>query len=319
MQKKTFNNKQQVLDQAVNIAKQGLILPKATASQYPHDLNPFYSSFSKLEEDENLKLNEFLEKVILAKNINELNKIINDALNSGIRINSPSDEGFTFTDVMIFKIFNNTFKKNEQESIIKKLALNGANFEDQSDKKIVEMCNKVQKAVEPKVFHKLKKLREIGETATTNGTVENVDFDNKTFFIEFSSNSKVDVAKLLNGANDLGFKKGDLKIGSNTIKIGTAEVKVKTDENGKRNYIDISNNSSFVVTFPTSLGELHVSIYRDTKNSNLVQVKVENTDLWNKLQKTGEVVGQGCLFGGISVQKAIEKGGFLRPGNWTAN
>ncbi|MBV0900084.1 MAG: hypothetical protein KTV77_05145 [Wolbachia endosymbiont of Fragariocoptes setiger] len=289
-----MTNKKQVLDQAVNIAKQNLLVP-AVAKEYPCDLNPFCSSFSKLEEDENLKLNEFLEKVILANNINELNKIVDMALNSGIRINSLSDEGFSFTDVTIFKILKNEFKKNEQESIIKKLAVSGANFEDQSDKKIVEICNKVQKAVEPQIFNKLKKLREIGENAAMSGTVENVNFDNQSFCMQFSPNTKVDVAKLVEGAKDLGFRTGDLKIGNNTIKIGTAEVKVKTDENGKRNYIDISDNSAFTVTFQTSLGELHISIYRDTKNSHLIQVKVENQELWNKVQKNQEFVGEGLF------------------------
>ncbi|WP_353281305.1 hypothetical protein [Wolbachia endosymbiont (group B) of Horisme vitalbata] len=45
--------------------------------------------------------------------------------------------------------------------------------------------------------------------------------------------------------------KGDLNLGGSTIKIGDGEVEVKTGKDGKRNYVDISDNSAF--TLPTML------------------------------------------------------------------
>ncbi len=41
---------------------------------------------------------------------------------------------------------------------------------------------------------------------------------------------------------------------SNIIKIGKDQIKVRTGENGERNYIDISDNAAFMVTFPSSAG-----------------------------------------------------------------
>lgn len=48
------------------------------------------------------------------------------------------------------------------------------------------------------------------------------------------------------------------------------------------------------------------------ENYDQVQVKVQDQEMWNKLQEMGEIVGKNCLFGGISVKEAVEKGGFSR-------
>jgi hypothetical protein len=289
---------------------------------YPAELNPFQSALRKirLNEYENKKLNEFLEKAISTKSIEELSKTVDKALESGVRINARNEDGFSFSHVAVLKMHYSKFTGNRREDIIRKLELNGADFDELDnfngldDKKIIEICNKVKKKVEPQVHDRLMKLREVAENATATGTVENVEIDNKTFFIEFSPNCAVEVAKVVEGAKSLGLSKGDLKVGGNIIKIGSDEVEVKTGENGERDYVDISDDSSFIVTFSTSLGELNVRVYQDVKNYDQIQVEVENKELWNKLQKTGEIVGQGCLFGGISVKTAVEKGYFIRSG-----
>ncbi|MDD9336719.1 MAG: hypothetical protein PV345_05455 [Wolbachia sp.] len=293
-----------------------LVLSSKTDKHYPEELNPFQPALSKIRinEYENRKLSEFLEKAILAQKIDELNKIIDYALYSGVRINACGEDGFSFSDIIIFKIFNYEFKQNERENIIKKLALNGADFDEQSDKKIVEICNKVKKEVEPHIYNRLKKLREAAENAAITGDVESVEIDNKTFFIKFSYNSKVEVAKIVESTKNLGLSKGDLKIGGNILKIGSGEVEIKTEENGKRNYVDVSDNSSFIIAFPTSLGELHVRVYDDAKSCNQVRVEIEDQEIWNELQKIGEKVGRNCLFGGMSINTTIEKGYFMRPG-----
>jgi len=307
------------------IAKEGLLpnfikaaptankkISKLPVLTYPEELNPFQSALCKirLSEYENMKLNEFLEKAIAAKNIDELSKVVDEALNLGIRINAPNEDGFGFANVTIFKMCRDEFKKNKQEDIIRKLALHGADFNVQVDKKITE---KVQKEIEPQIYSRLKKLREVGENATIEGTVENVEIDNKTFYIEFSHSCIVDVAKVVEGAKNLGLSKG---LGGNIIKIGNGEVEVKTGKDGKRNYVDISDNSAFAVTFYTSLGELNLMVYHDTEDYHQVQVEVEDEEMWNELQEIGEIVGKGCLFGGMSVKEAVEKGSFTRCGRW---
>ncbi|WP_264336884.1 hypothetical protein [Wolbachia endosymbiont (group B) of Chorthippus brunneus] len=175
------------------IAKEGLLpnfikaaptankkISKLPVLSYPEELNPFRSALSKirLSEYENMKLNEFLEKAIAAKNINELSKVVDEALDLGIRINAANKNGFSFANVTMFKMYRDEFKENKQEDIIRKLALHGADFNVQVDNKITE---KVQKEIEPQMYSLLKKLREVGENATIEGTVEDVEIDNKIF------------------------------------------------------------------------------------------------------------------------------------------
>ncbi|WP_374699420.1 hypothetical protein [Wolbachia endosymbiont (group A) of Limnophora tigrina] len=311
------------------VAKEGLLpnfikaapiankkISKSPALAYPEELNPFQSALCKirLNEYEDMKLSEFLEKAIAAKNINELSKVVDEVLNLGIRINAANKDGFSFANVTMFKMYSDKFKGNKQEDIIRKLALNGADFNVQVDKKITEIHQKVQKEIEPQIYSRLKRLREVGENATIAGTVENVEIDNKTFYMEFSHSCIVDVAKVVEGAKNLGLSKGDLNLGGNIIKIGEGGVEVKTGKDGERNYVDISDNSAFTVTLYTSLGELNLMVYHNTENYHHVQVKVEDKEMWNELQKIGEIVGKGCLFGGMSVKEAVEKGNFIRCG-----
>lgn len=313
------------------IAKEGLLpnfikaaptankkISKLPVLTYPEELNPFQSALCRirLSEYENMKLNEFLEKAIAAKNINELSKVIDEALDLGIRINAANEDGFGFANVTMFKMYRDEFKGNKQEDIIRKLALNGADFNVQVDKKITEIHQKVQKEIEPQIYSRLTKLREVGENATIEGTVENVEIDNKTFYMEFSHSCIVDVAKVVEGAKNLGLSKGDLNLGGNIIKIGDGEVEVKTGKGGERDYVDISDNSAFAVTFYTSLGELNLMVYHDTADYHQVQIEVEDEEMWNELQEIGEIVGKGCLFGGMSVKEAVEKGSFTRCGRW---
>ncbi|MBD0391977.1 hypothetical protein IC220_06025 [Wolbachia endosymbiont of Pentalonia nigronervosa] len=285
---------------------------------YPAELNPFSSALSqiRLNEHENSTLSAFLEKAIVAKTIDELSKVIDEVLDSGIRINAHNEDGFSFSNVAVLKMHYSQFTESKQEDIIKKLALNGANFDEAGDnlgdENIIEICRKVQREVEPQIHTRLTKLREVAENAAAVGSVENVEIDSKNFYIKFSHNSKVNVVTVIEGAKRLGFSNGNLELGINIIQVGKGKVEIKTGKNGERNYSDVSDNSSFTITFSSSLGELHVIVYQDKKNYNQVKVEVEDQEMWNKLQTIGEVVGQGCLFGDMPVKTAIERGSFVR-------
>ncbi|MFT4327367.1 MAG: hypothetical protein AB3P07_01865 [Wolbachia pipientis] len=178
------------------IAKEGLLpnfikaaptankkISKLPVLTYPEELNPFQSALCKirLSEYENVKLNEFLEKAIAAENLDKLSKIVDEALDLGIRVNTRNEDGFSFANVTMFKMYRDEFKGNKQEDIIRRLSLNGADFNVQVDNKITEIYQKVQKEIEPQMYSLLKKLREVGENAAIEGTIENVEIDNKTF------------------------------------------------------------------------------------------------------------------------------------------
>ena len=193
--------------------------------------------------------------------------------------------------------------------------LRGAKFEKniiQRDKKTTEVYDKLQKEVKPQIDAQLKKLKAIGENAAIKGNVTNVAIDNKNFYIEYSKDSMVNVAAVVDGTRNLGLSKGDIKLASNIIKFYDKGVEVKTQEDGKRNYVDISDGSGFEVVFPTTLGELHLLIFHNIENYDQVQVKVEDSEMWNKLQEMGEIVGKDCLFGGMSVGEAVKNGSFSR-------
>lgn len=75
--------------------------------------------------------------------------------------------------------------------------------------------------------------------------------------------------------------------------------------------------SAFEVTFLTSLGNLSITVYHNLENHHQVHVEVKDEKMWNELQKKGEIVGNGCLFGGMSVTAAIEQRCFIRSGRFS--
>ncbi len=76
----------------------------------------------------------YLEKAIAAENLDKLSKIVDEALDLGIRVNARNEDGFSFTNVTMFKMYRDEFKENKQEDIIRKLALNGADFNVQGER-----------------------------------------------------------------------------------------------------------------------------------------------------------------------------------------
>lgn len=69
------------------------------------------------------------------------------------------------------------------------------------------------------------------ESAAT-GHVTGVKIDNSTFWIEYSKDSEINIAKIIDGARDLGLTYGGIDYRRDIVKMGKSEVEIVT-ENGK--------------------------------------------------------------------------------------
>ena len=189
---------------------------------------------------------------------------------------------------MILGTHFHKFDKADRKKLIRKLMLNCAEFHDTflENKLIGEIYNELQPEVQPQIDERLEELEKAGENAMQEGELIDVEIDNTTSYIEFSGDSKVEVAKILEAKRELG---------SNILKIGNDAVEVKSEKGGIRNYTDISDGSSVMLEFPTSIGKLNIVLYQDVKNCSQVQVKVADKEMWAELQKIGEEIGKNCL------------------------
>ncbi|WP_353269673.1 hypothetical protein [Wolbachia endosymbiont (group A) of Myopa testacea] len=275
-------------------------------------LNPFTSALKKIKPSasESEKLSWFKSSVVEAKSVNELHKAIDQVLASGGRLNACNDGEWSFAEYVILGTHFHKFDNADHKKLIRKLMLNGAEFHDTllENKLIGEIYNELQPEVQPQIDERLEELEKAGESAVQEGELIYVEIDNTTSYIEFSEDSKIEVAKILEANRELG---------SNILKIGNDVVEVKSEKGGVRNYTDMSDGSSVVLEFPTSIGELNIILYQDVKNCNQVQVKVADKELWAELQKRGEKIGKNCLFGGVKLKEAVERGNFTRCGIWS--
>ncbi|MFP3027946.1 MAG: hypothetical protein ACEY3L_17490 [Wolbachia sp.] len=272
------------------------------------DLNPFTSALQKIKPSisESKKLSWFKSAVVEAKNVNELHKTIDQVLASGARINACDDGEWSFAEYVVLSTHFHKFDKVDRKKVIRKLMLSGAEFHDTllQNKLIGEIYNELQPEVQPQIDERLEELEKAGENAMQEGELIDVEIDNTTSYIEFSGDSKVEVAKILR------------ELGSNILKIGNDAVEVKSEKGGIRNYIDMSDESSIILEFPTSIGKLNIILYHDVKKYDQVQVRVENKEMWAELQKRGEEIGKNCLFGGVKLKEVVERGNFTRCGIW---
>ncbi len=273
------------------------------------DKNPFASALQKIKPNTE-KLSWFKSSIVEAKNVNELHKVIDKVLASGARLNACNDGEWSFAEYVILGTHFHKFDKADRKKLIRKLMLSGAEFHDTllQNKLIGEIYNELQPEVQPQIDKQLEELEEAGENAVQEGELIDVEIDNTTSYIEFSGNSKVEVAKIL---------EANRKLGSNILKIGNDAVEVRREQGGARNYVDVSDGSSVVLEFPTSIGKLNVILYHDVKKYDQVQVRVENKEMWAELQQIGEEIGKNCLFGGVKLKEAVEKGSFTRCGIWS--
>ncbi|MGL9761048.1 MAG: hypothetical protein ACR5LB_02340 [Wolbachia sp.] len=273
------------------------------------DKNPFASALQKIKPSisESEKLSWFKSEVVEAKNVNELHKTIDQVLASGARINAYNDGEWSIAEYVVLGTHFHKFDKTDRKKIMRKLMLSGADFHDTllQNKLIGEIYNELQPEVQPQIDKRLEELEKAGESAVQEGELIDVEIDNTTSYIEFSDDSKVEVAKILR------------ELGSNILKIGNDAVEVRREQGGARNYVDVSDGSSVVLEFPTSIGKLNVILYHDVKKYDQVQLRVENKEMWAELQKIGEEIGKNCLFGGVKLKEAVERGSFTRCGIWS--
>ncbi len=273
------------------------------------DKNPFTSALQKIKPSggESEKLSWFKSAVVRAKSPNELHKAVDEALAAGARLNSCNDGEWSFAEYVVLGTHFHRLEKGDRKKLIRKLMLSGAEFHDTllQNKLIGEIYNELQPEVQPHIDERLEELEKAGENAMQEGGLIDVEIDNTTSYIEFSGDSKVEEAKILR------------ELGSNILKIGNDAVEVKSEKGGIRNYIDMSDESSIILEFPTSIGKLNVILYHDVKKYDQVQVRVENKEMWAELQKIGEEIGKNCLFGGVKLKEAVERGSFTRCGIWS--
>ncbi|MFT4327484.1 MAG: hypothetical protein AB3P07_02525, partial [Wolbachia pipientis] len=237
-------------------------------------------------------------------------KVVDQALATGMRINACNDGEWSFAEYVVLGTHFHKLEKSDRKEIMRKLMLSGAEFHDTllEDKLIGEIYNELQPEIQPQIDKQLEGLRKVGESAVQGGSVEDMEIDNRTVFIKFSESSTVEPAKVLEGLEGWG---------SHIIKIGNNEVEVKVEKGGERNYTSLSDDSDFTMTLHSDLGEVKIRLYHDVKKYDQVQVRVENKEMWAELQKRGEEIGKNCLFGGVKLQEAVEKGNFTRCGIWS--
>ncbi len=275
-------------------------------SDQAEDLNPFTSALKKIKPNTE-KLSWFKSAIVEAKNVNELHKTIDQVLASGARINACNDGEWSIAEYVVLGTHFHRLEKSDRKKLIRKLMLSGAEFHDTllENKLIGEIYNELQPEVQPQIDERLEELEKAGESAVQKGELIDIEIDNKMLFMEFSEDSKVEVTKILR------------ELGSNILKIGNDAVEVKNEKGGIRNYTDISDGSSVMLEFPTSIGKLNIILYQDVKKYDQVQVRVENKEMWAELQQRGEEIGKNCLFGGVKLKEAVERGSFTRCGIWS--
>ncbi|BET29011.1 hypothetical protein wCauATS_12130 [Wolbachia pipientis] len=270
--------------------------------------NPFTSALQKIKPSisESEKLSWFKSAVVRAKSPNELHKAVDQVLTSGARLNACNDGEWSFAEYVVLGTHFHKLEKSDRKKLIRKLMLSGAEFHDTllQNKLIGEIYDELQPEVQPQIDKQLEELEKAGESAVQEGSLIDFEIDNTTSYIEFSDDSKVEVAKILEANRGL------------ILRMGNNAVEVKSEKGDIRNYTDMSDGSSIVLEFPTSIGKLNVILYHDVKKYDQVQVRVENKEMWAELQKRGEEIGKNCLFGGVKLKEVVERGNFTRCGIW---
>ncbi|MDX5526940.1 MAG: ankyrin repeat domain-containing protein [Wolbachia endosymbiont of Andrena nigroaenea] len=269
--------------------------------------------------DQLAKINRFLIQVSKAESLAKLQKVVNEAIISGIRLNFAKDQENYFTDHVIKRIRQLEKSPEVASDIICALISRGGKLKNSSSFEVIneiESGFKGHKANMIRAYNNYinyaKEFFTIAENAA-NGELNDARIDNSTFYLEYSEDSTIYVAKITDGARDLGLTQGEIECGRDIIKIGKSEVEIIT-QGRIRNYTDLAEDSDIVLTFYTSQGELEVRLYPDEQNKEQIKVEIKDQGLLESLKHCKEELGRNCLLGGLSVNKAIEQGYFFRSG-----
>lgn len=280
--------------------------------------------------DQQAKLEVFLDEVGKAQNMNQLEQVVNEAIKSGIRFNFPHqgklygkmyEDKYNFMDCVMKRIKEiSELEKNSKvaSDIICKLVSKGAVWYVVDS---MYVLNTLELEFEDHETNMIKahgscanltlKFMEVVRGAT-NGKLKDAKMDNSTFYLEYSEDSIIDVAKITDGARSLGLTQGKIEYGRDIVKIGKSEVEIIT-ENGIRHYTNLADNSNIVLTFSTSLGELEVNLYPDKQDKIIVEVS-NKKEILEKFKNCKEELGENCSLGGYWVYDAIKQGYFERSG-----
>lgn len=254
-------------------------------------------------------IDEFLKEILKAKNMTELLDIIDNAIAYGIQLNLHGHYGNfqgSVSNLIEGRIGELDGDSETASKVICKLVSHGATLtgEVSSFKKAEGYGNhmvNVIKAYDERVSSINKFLQAAkGATlkgATFRGTLLDAEVDNTNFYVEYSGDSIVDVAKIT----------GSVENGQSIVKIGESEVEIKTRD-GKRDYVNLSSGGDVVMTF--HVGDIDLDIRLHTGIGSRINVEVLNPEKFKSCK--GEI-GEGCLFGGLRVIDAINQGYYEKP------
>ncbi|WP_425385045.1 ankyrin repeat domain-containing protein [Wolbachia endosymbiont (group B) of Schoenobius gigantella] len=264
------------------------------------------------------KRNEFSSKVVKAKSMIELQEVVNEVISSGIRLNLAKGEECYCTDEILEKIVQLEENYEIASNIVCTLISRGAKLKRSKSLKVIDTIELKFKA------HKANMIRAHLEYVSnaeesfrvakdaTSGQLYDGKIDNNVSYLEYSEDSIIDIARITDRTRNLELIQGSYR--RDIIKIGKSEVEIIT-QNGIRNYTDLTEGSSIVLTFYTSLGNIDVRLYPDVEDKSKIIVEVSNKEeVLEKFKGREEELGNDCELGNYWVYDAIEQGYFERSG-----
>ncbi|UPA55360.1 ankyrin repeat domain-containing protein [Wolbachia pipientis] len=264
------------------------------------------------------KRNEFLSKVVKAKSMIELQEVVNEVISSGIRLNLAKDEEYYCTDEILEKIVQLGENYEIASNIVCTLISRGAKLKRLESLKVIDTIELKFKAHKANMISA--HLEYVSNTeeffriakAATSGQLYDGKIDNNVSYLEYSEDSIIDVARITDRTRNLELIQESYR--RDIIKIGKSEVEIIT-ENGIRYYTDLTEGSSIVLTFYTSLGNIDVRLYPDVQDKSKIIVEVSNREeILEKFKGREEELGNDCGLGEYWVYYAIKRGYFERSG-----
>ncbi len=262
------------------------------------------------------KRNEFLSKVVKAKSMIELQEVVNEIIASGMRLNFAKDKDYYFADHVLEKIAQLEGSYGIASDIVCTLISRGAKLKRSESLKVIDTIELKFKAHKANMISAHLEYVSNAEEffriakAATSGQLYDGKIDNNVFYLEYSEDSIIDVARITDRTRNLELIQESYR--RDIIKIGKSKMEIIT-ENGIRYYTDLTEGSDIVLTFYTSLGNIDLRLYPDIQDKSKIIVEVSNREeILEKFKGREEELGNDCALGGYSVYNAIEQGYFER-------